>query len=586
MGKFVHLHVHTAYSLLDGAARIDNLLDAAKSFGMDAIAITDHGTMYGTIDFYKSAKQRGIKPIIGCEVYLAPDSRNNRDYNNTKYFHLVLLAENNIGYKNLIKLVSLASLEGFYYKPRVDKELLRQYHEGIIALSACVNGEIPRAIINGEIDRAVNLVEEYAEIFGRDNFFLEIQNHGLEEEKIVHGELVKISRQLNIGLVATNDVHYVKQSDSTAHDVLLCLQTNKLLEDNNRLKFSSDDYYLKSPAQMYELFKDTPDACENTLKIAERCNVEINFGEMHMPEFPVPLIYNDAADYLNEICRKKIYERYHLPDKKIFDRLNYELDVIKRMGYAGYFLIVQDFINFAKKNNIAVGPGRGSAAGSVVAYVLGITEIDPIKFNLLFERFLNPERVTMPDIDIDFCYLRREEVIDYVKKTYGNNHVSQIVTFGTMAAKAAIRDVTRVLNIPYAVGSRLVEMIPNELKITLDKAIEISPKLKIDYQNNFQTRKIIDLARELEGLPRHASVHAAGIVISKLPLTEYLPLQNLKGTTVTQFDKDKIEELGLLKMDFLGLRTLTIIADTIANVKENFGVAEIPARFFKWSRRV
>ena len=572
MGKFVHLHVHTAYSLLDGAARIDNLLDAAKSFGMDAIAITDHGTMYGTIDFYKSAKQRGIKPIIGCEVYLAPDSRNNRDYNNTKYFHLVLLAENNIGYKNLIKLVSLASLEGFYYKPRVDKELLRQYHEGIIALSACVNGEIPRAIINGEIDRAVNLVEEYAEIFGRDNFFLEIQNHGLEEEKIVHGELVKISRQLNIGLVATNDVHYVKQSDSTAHDVLLCLQTNKLLEDKNRLKFSSDDYYLKSPAQMYELFKDTPDACENTLKIAERCNVEINFGEMHMPEFPVPLIYNDAADYLNEICRKKIYERYHLPDKKIFDRLNYELDVIKRMGYAGYFLIVQDFINFAKKNNIAVGPGRGSAAGSVVAYVLGITEIDPIKFNLLFERFLNPERVTMPDIDIDFCYLRREEVIDYVKKTYGDNHVSQIVTFGTMAAKAAIRDVTRVLNIPYAVGSRLVEMIPNELKITLDKAIEISPKLKIDYQNNFQTRKIIDLARELEGLPRHASVHAAGIVISKLPLTEYLPLQNLKGTIVTQFDKDKIEELGLLKMDFLGLRTLTIIADTIANVKENFGV--------------
>ena len=572
MNNFVHLHVHTAYSLLDGAARIDNLLDAAKNFGMNAIAITDHGTMYGTIDFYKAAIKRGIKPIIGCEVYLAPDSRHNRDFNNTKYFHLVLLAENNVGYQNLIKLVSLASLEGFYYKPRIDKELLQKYHEGIIALSACVNGEIQRAIINGESARAVELVEEYAEIFGRDNFFLEIQNHGLEEEKIVHDAFIKISNELNIGLVATNDVHYVNQSDSKAHDVLLCLQTNKILTDEKRLKFSSDDYYLKSPAQMYELFSDTPDACENTLKIAERCNVEFTFGEMHLPEFPVPLIYNDAANYLNELCRKKIYERYNVPDEKIFARLNYELEIIKRMGYAGYFLIVQDFINFAKKKNIAVGPGRGSAAGSVVAYVLGITEIDPLKFDLIFERFLNPERVTMPDIDIDFCYLRREEVIDYVKKTYGESHVSQIVTFGTMAAKAAIRDVTRVLDIPYSVGSRLVDMIPNELKITLDKALETSKKLKTDYENNPQTRRIIDLARELEGLPRHASVHAAGIVISKLPLMDYVPVQNLKGTVVTQFDKDKIEELGLLKMDFLGLRTLTIIADTIANVKKNYGV--------------
>ena len=572
MNNFVHLHVHTAYSLLDGAARIENLLDAAKNFGMSAIAITDHGTMYGTIDFYKAAKKRGIKPIIGCEVYLAPDSRHNRNYNDTKYFHLVLLAENNIGYKNLVKLVSLASLEGFYYKPRVDKELLQKYHEGLIALSACVNGEIPRAILNNDTIRAVELVEEYAEIFGRDNFFLEIQNHGLDSEGIVRKALIEISRQLNIPLVATNDVHYVKQSDSVAHDVLLCLQTNKTLSDENRWKFPSDDYYFKSCAQMYELFSDTPEACENTNKIAERCNVEFNFGELHLPEFPIDPIYNDAADYLNDICRKKIYERYNLPDEKIFNRLNYELDIIRRMGYAGYFLIVQDFINFAKENNIAVGPGRGSAAGSLVAYVLGITEIDPLKFDLLFERFLNPERVTMPDIDIDFCYLRREEVIDYVKKTYGAEHVSQIVTFGTMAAKAAIRDVTRVLNIPYAVSSRLVEMIPNELKITLDKALETSKKLKAAYENDSQARKIIDLARELEGLPRHASVHAAGIVISKKPLIEYLPLQDLKGTVVTQFDKDKIEELGLLKMDFLGLRTLTIIADTIANVKENFGV--------------
>ncbi len=572
MNNFVHLHVHTAYSLLDGAARIDNLLDAVKNFGMSAIAITDHGTMYGTIDFYKAAKNRGIKPIIGCEVYLAPDSRHNRNFNDTKYFHLVLLAENNIGYQNLIKLVSLASLEGFYYKPRVDKELLKKYHEGIIALSACVNGEIQRAIINGESSRAVELIYEYIEIFGQDNFFLEIQNHGLDDEKIVREEFIKISRQLNIGLVATNDVHYVKQSDSAAHDVLLCLQTNKILTDDNRLKFPSDDYYLKSPAQMYELFSDIPEACENTLEIAARCNVEINFGEMHLPEFPIPPSYATAADYLNELCRKKVYERYNLPDEKIFARLNYELEIIKRMGYAGYFLIVQDFINFAKKNNISVGPGRGSATGSVVAYVLGITEIDPLKFDLIFERFLNPERVTMPDIDIDFCYLRREEVIEYVKKTYGESHVSQIVTFGTMAAKAAIRDVTRVLNIPYSVGSRLVDMIPNELKITLDKALETSKKLKADYENNSQTRRIIDLARELEGLPRHASVHAAGIVISKLPLIEYVPLQNLKGTVVTQFDKDKIEELGLLKMDFLGLRTLTIIADTLANVKKNFGV--------------
>ena len=568
--NFAHLHVHTAYSLLDGAARIDNLLDASQNFDMDSIAITDHGVMYGAIEFYKAAIKRGIKPIIGCEVYIAPKSHLDKD--STERFHLILLAENNLGYKNLIKLVSIASIDGFYYRPRVDLELLRQYHEGIIALSACVKGEIPQAIIKNDFPRAVELVEKYVEIFGKDNFFLEIQNHGLDAEKKVRDALIKISRDLNINLVATNDVHYVKREDSAAHDVLLCLQTGKLLKDEHRLKFNSDDYYLKSPAEMYELFAEVPEACENTLKIAERCNVEFNFGEMHLPTFDVPKNFSNADDYLRELCHRKIYDHYKNPDDKIFARTNYELDVIKNMGYAGYFLIVQDFINYAKKNNIPVGPGRGSAAGSIVAYLLGITEIDPLKYNLLFERFLNPDRVSMPDIDIDFCYRRREKVIDYVKEKYGESHVAQIVTFGTMAAKAVIRDVARVKNIPYTESSRIVDMIPNELKMTLDKALESSPNLKADYENNSRTKEIFDLARQLEGLPRHASVHAAGIVISKDELTSYLPLNNLKGTIVTQFDKDGIEQLGLLKMDFLGLRTLTIIDDAIKNIKSNSGV--------------
>ena len=580
--NFVHLHVHTAYSLLDGAARIDNLLDAAKSLGMNAIAMTDHGVMYGTIAFYNAAIKRGIKPIIGCEVYLAPKSHTDKD--STERFHLVLLVENYTGYKNLIKLVSIASIDGFYYKPRVDIELLREYHEGLIALSACVQGEIPQAIIKGNIPRAVELVEKYVEIFGKDNFFLEIQNHGLESEKVVRDELIKISRDMGVGLVATNDVHYVKREDNEAHDVLLCIQTGTTVDTPKRLRFNSDDYYLKTPAEMYELFAEVPEACENTVKIAERCNVELKFGELHLPAYELPENFSNADEYLAELCRKKIFDRYKLPDKKIFDRMNYELSVIKNMKYAEYFLIVQDFINYAKGNNIPVGPGRGSAAGSVVAYVLGITEIDPLKYNLLFERFLNPDRVSMPDIDIDFCYRRREEVIEYVKEKYGESHVAQIVTFGTMAAKAAIRDVARVMKIPYKESSGIANMIPNELKITLDKALESSKKLKIEYENNSSTKKIIDLARQLEGLPRHASVHAAGIVISKNALTEYLPLQNLKGvsktTTVTQFDKDDIEKLGLLKMDFLGLRTLTIIFDAVENIRKNKGsyidVSEIP----------
>ncbi len=580
--NFVHLHVHTEYSLLDGAARIDKLLDRAKSFNMPSIAMTDHGTMYGTIAFYKAAVKRGIKPIIGCEVYLAPESRFDRESTDGKYFHLVLLAENNKGYKNLTKLVTLASLEGFYYKPRVDKEILRKYHDGIIALSACVNGEIPRAILADDYPRAVEIAKEYIDIFGRDNFYFEIQNHGLESEKTVREALIKMSRELDIPLVATNDLHYVNQSDSTAHEVLLCLQMNTTFNDTKRFKFPSDDYYLKSAEQMYELFADIPEACENTLKVAERCNVTFNFGELHMPFFEIPEGYANDSDYLREICRKKIYERYDMPDDKIFARMNYELDVIKNMGYDGYFLIVQDFINFAKSQGIAVGPGRGSAAGSIVAYVLGITEIDPLKFDLLFERFLNPDRVTMPDIDIDFCYRRRDEVIDYVKEKYGEKNIAQIITFGTMAAKAAVRDVARVLGQSYTRSSAIVDVMPNELNITLDKALATSKKLKAAYDTDkvvvkdelqdAPVKKIIDLAKELEGLPRHASVHAAGIVISNLPLHEYLPLQNLKGTIVTQFDKDKIEELGLLKMDFLGLRTLTIIADTVKEVKENYGV--------------
>ena len=582
MKNFTHLHVHTAYSLLDGAARIDNLLDTAKNFGMNSIAMTDHGVMYGTIEFYKAAIKRGIKPIIGCEVYLAPKSHT--DKNSTERFHLVLLAENNIGYKNLIKLVSIASTSGFYYKPRIDLELLREYHEGIIALSACLYGEIPQAILKDDIPRAVELVGKYVEIFGKKNFFLEIQNHGLKDEEIVRDALIKISHDKGINLVATNDVHYVNRSDSYAHDVLLCIQTGKLLSDEHRLKFNSDDYYLKSPSEMYELFAEIPEACENTIKIAERCNVELKFGELHLPAYELPENFSNADNYLSELCRKKIYDRYKLPDKQIFDRMNYELGVIKNMKYAEYFLIVQDFINYAKGNNIPVGPGRGSATGSVVAYVLGITEIDPLKYNLLFERFLNPDRVSMPDIDIDFCYRRREEVIDYVKEKYGESHVAQIVTFGTMAAKAVIRDVARVMEISYSESSRLADMIPNELKITLDKSLESSSKLKSAYESNSVTKEILNLARQLEGLPRHASVHAAGIVISKDELTEYLPVQNLKGvsktTTVTQFDKDGIEELGLLKMDFLGLRTLTIIYDTIENIRTNKGeyvdISEIP----------
>lgn len=580
--NFTHLHVHTEYSLLDGAARINDLLDTAKNFGMTSLAITDHGTMYGVIDFYKAAVKRGIKPIIGCEVYVAPQSRFDREeIDGVKYFHLILLAENNTGYKNLIKLASRAATEGFYYRPRVDKEILREYHEGIIALSACVAGEIPRAILNKDFSRAKEIILEYAEIFGRDNFFLEIQNHGLDEEAKVRYALKNFSAELNIPLVATNDSHYVRRADSEFHELLLCMQTGKTIHDEHRMKFSSDDYFLKSAEEMRELFFDTPEACDNTLKIAERCNVTIEFGKFQMPEFPLPAGKTDA-EYLRELCNKKILNRYPNITDEIKTRLDYELKVIHNMGYDGYFLIVYDFINFARQNKIPIGPGRGSAAGSLVAYVLEITELDPLKYNLLFERFLNPERVTLPDIDVDICYIRRDEVISYVKDRYGADKVSQIATFGTMAAKAAIRDVARVLEMTYVESSRLVKMIPNVLNISIDAALKKSNELREEYDSNPESKKIIDFARKLEGLPRHLSVHAAGVVISKVPLDEIVPLQISNGALVTQYDKDKIEELGLLKMDFLGLRTLTIIAETVKNIKSSHGVelelSKIPLR--------
>lgn len=570
---FVHLHVHTEYSLLDGAARINDLLDAAKNLGMTSLAITDHGTMYGVIDFYKAAVKRGIKPIIGCEVYVAPQSRYEREeVGGVKYFHLILLAENNTGYKNLVKLASHAATEGFYYRPRVDKEILREYHEGLIALSACVAGEIPRAILHNDINRAKELIKEYVDIFGRENFFLEIQNHKLDEEAKVRHALKKFSAEMNIPLVATNDSHYVRREDAEFHDLLLCIQTNKTIHDNKRLKFSSDDYYLKSAEEMRDLFIDTPEACDNTLKIAERCNVKLEFGNFQMPEFPLPTGYSNAADYLRDLCNKKILDRYETLTEEIKARLNRELEIIHGMGYDGYFLIVYDFINFARRKKIPVGPGRGSAAGSLVAYVLEITELDPMKYNLLFERFLNPERVTLPDIDVDICYIRRDEVIEYVRNRYGSDKVCQIATFGTMAAKAAIRDVVRVLDLSYAEGSRLVKMIPNVLNITLAEALKKSNDLRGEYENNLESKRILDFAGKLEGLPRHLSVHAAGVVISKVPLDEIVPLQLSNGVLVTQYDKDKIEELGLLKMDFLGLRTLTIIAETLDNIKASCGV--------------
>ncbi|WP_182188390.1 DNA polymerase III subunit alpha [Pectinatus frisingensis] len=565
--QFVHLHVHTEYSLLDGASRIKKLAAVAKRMGMPAIAITDHGNMYGVVEFYKAAKSEGIKPIIGCEVYVAPKKRQeNFEVNGVRYYHLILLAENAVGYKNLVKLVSLANIEGMYYKPRVDKELLRRYHEGIIALSACIAGEIPQAILNGDSIRVKDVLKEYVDIFGRDNFFLEIQDHGLPEEAKVDAALAELAEEYGLNLVATNDIHYLNKSDSEFHDVLLCIQTGKTLADTDRMRFFSDEYYLKSPQEMQKLFAAYPSAISNSLKIAERCNVEFEFGHLHLPQFPLPDGMTDKQ-YLRDLCEKNLPGRYAKITDTVKKRLEYELGIINHMGYDSYFLIVWDFINFARKNGIAVGPGRGSAAGSIVAYLLGITDIDPLKYDLLFERFLNPERVTMPDIDIDFCYIRREEVIEYVKQRYGEDHVAQIITFGTMAARGAIRDVGRVMDIPYNDVDKVAKMIPAELGMTLDKALKESKDLNRIYEENTQIHRLIDFAKDIEGMPRHSSTHAAGIVIARNPLTDYVPVQMSEGTLVTQYDKDYVEELGLLKMDFLGLRTLTVIGDTIKNIK-------------------
>ena len=567
--NFVHLHVHTEFSLLDGANRIGPLVKRAKELGMNSLAITDHGSMFGVIDFYKAAKSEGINPIIGCEVYIAPASRrDNFEVDGTKYYHLILLAENNIGYKNLVQLVSKANIEGMYYKPRVDKELLRQHHEGLICLSACIAGEIPAWIIRGDMERAERSLKEYLDIFGKDNFFIEIQNHGIPEETKANKGLIELADKYHIGLVATNDAHYLTKADSEFHDILLCIQTGKTVDDPSRMKFYGEEFYLKSPAEMAKLFSQYPEAISNTVKIAQRCNVEFDFNSRHLPNFPLPAGMTDEQ-YLRKLCEDNLPSHYSNETEEIRERLEYELGVIHQMGFDSYFLIVWDFINYARSKKIAVGPGRGSAAGSIVAYLLGITDIDPLKYALLFERFLNPERVTMPDIDVDFCYVRRPEVIEYVKRRYGEDHVAQIVTFGTMAAKGAIRDVGRALNMSYSDVSRVTKLVPTELGITIQKAIDNSKELHSLYNESPEVHRLLDFAKGVEGLPRHSSTHAAGIVIARNPLTDYLPVMMSEGTLVTQYDKDHVEELGLLKMDFLGLRTLTVLDDTIKNIKKN-----------------
>ena len=562
--NFTHLHVHTEYSLLDGSNKIKEYVARVKELGMNSAAITDHGAMYGVIDFYRAARAEGIKPILGCEVYVAPNSRFDRE--NTggedRYYHLVLLAENNVGYANLIKIVSAGFVEGYYYKPRVDKEILQQYHEGIIALSACLAGEIPRYLVRGMYDEGKKIALQYQEIFGKGNFFLELQDHGIANQQIVNQQLLRMSAETGIELVATNDVHYTLASDAEAHDILLCIQTGKKLQDEDRMRYEGGQYYVKSPEQMAQLFPYALQALENTQKIADRCNVEIEFGVTKLPHFDVPEGYT-AWEYLNKLCFDGLALRYP-PEKaaELKERLNYELGIIKKMGYVDYFLIVWDFIRYARDHGISVGPGRGSAAGSLVSYTLGITKLDPIKYNLLFERFLNPERVSMPDIDIDFCFERRQEVIDYVVRKYGKDRVVQIVTFGTLAARGVIRDVGRVMDIPYSVVDSVAKMVPQELNITLDKALQENSELRKIYEEDPQMHRLIDMSKRLEGLPRHTSMHAAGVVICQKAADEYVPLsRGSDGSITTQFTMTTLEELGLLKMDFLGLRTLTVIQD-------------------------
>ncbi len=572
--NFTHLHVHTEYSLLDGSNKIKEYVARVKELGMNSAAITDHGAMYGVIDFYRAARAEGIKPILGCEVYVAPNSRFDRE--NTggedRYYHLVLLAENNTGYANLIKIVSAGFVEGYYYKPRVDKEVLQRYHEGIIALSACLAGEIPRYLVRGLYEEAKKIALQYQEIFGKENFFLELQDHGIANQQIVNQQLLRMSAETGISLVATNDVHYTLASDAEPHDILLCIQTGKKLQDEDRMRYEGGQYFVKSPEQMAQLFPYALQALENTQKIADRCNVEIEFGVTKLPRFDVPEGYT-AWEYLNKLCFDGLMLRYS-PEKaeELKERLNYELGIIRRMGYVDYFLIVWDFIRYARDHGISVGPGRGSAAGSLVSYTLGITKLDPIKYNLLFERFLNPERVSMPDIDIDFCFERRQEVIDYVVRKYGKDRVVQIVTFGTLAARGVIRDVGRVMDIPYSVVDSVAKMVPQELNITLDKALQENSELRKIYEEDPQMHRLIDMSKRLEGLPRHTSMHAAGVVICQKAADEYVPLsRGSDGSITTQFTMTTLEELGLLKMDFLGLRTLTVIQDAVRLVEKDTG---------------
>ena len=559
--SFVHLHVHTEYSLLDGSNKIKEYVARVKELGMDSAAITDHGVMYGVIDFYKEAKKAGINPILGCEVYVAPGSRFDREtgHSEDRYYHLVLLAENEEGYHNLMKIVSRGFTEGYYYKPRVDKEILRQYSGGLIALSACLAGEVQKNLVRGLYEEAKQAAYEYQDIFGKGNFFLELQDHGISEQQTANQGLLRLAKETGIELVATNDCHYTYAEDEKPHDILLCLQTGKKLSDENRMRYEGGQYYVKSEDEMRGLFPYALQALENTQKIADRCHVEIEFGVTKLPRYDVPDGYT-SWEYLQKLCFDGLKERYPGSPQELVDRLGYELETIRTMGYVDYFLIVWDFIKYARDHEIMVGPGRGSAAGSIVAYCLGITNIDPIRYNLLFERFLNPERVTMPDIDVDFCFERRQEVIDYVTRKYGPDRVVQIVTFGTLAARGVIRDVGRVMDLPYAFVDGIAKMIPTELNITLDRALTMNPELKKVYETDEQVKELIDMSKRLEGLPRHTSMHAAGVVISQKSIDEYVPLSlGSDNSPVTQFTMTTLEELGLLKMDFLGLRTLTVI---------------------------
>ncbi len=570
--QFVHLHVHTEYSLLDGASRIEKLVARATELNMKALAITDHGVMYGIIDFYRACVKANIKPIIGCEVYVAPRKLTDKQAQLDKNpYHLTLLAENQTGYRNLVKLISLGFTEGFYYKPRIDHESLERWHEGIIALSGCMAGEVARHILAGDMDGAGKTALWYRDTFGDDNFFLEIQDHGYEEQQKIKTGMIKLNRQLGIPLVATNDLHYINKQDAVLQDILLCIQTGSTLNETDRMHFSSQELYLKSAEEMNLLFGDIPESLSNTVKIAERTQIDFSFGQLYMPDYKVPAGYT-VDEYLASLCRKGFSERYDADNEAAAQRLDYELNMIRQMGYSGYFLIVWDFIHFARSRNIPVGPGRGSAAGSIVSYVLGITQLDPLHYNLIFERFLNPERISPPDIDVDICYVRRQEVIDYIVEKYGSDHVCQIITFGTMAAKAAVRDVGRVMGLSFGEVDKIVKLIPSELGITIQRALENSPRLKELYDQDPTVKQLLDYADGLEGTPRHASTHAAGVVISQKPLTEYLPLyKTADGYITTQFAKETVEDLGLLKMDLLGLRTLTVINDALQLIKSNHG---------------